>query len=45
MSFGTWYQASPDTRWHVSVSENIYPFRVTSYTPDVMLSLGMVRRR
>lgn len=45
MSFGTWYQANPATRWHVSISENIYPFQVTSYSPDVMISLGVVRRR
>lgn len=44
MSFGAWHQSHPDTLWHASFSENIYPFLVTSYTPDVMFSLGVTRR-
>ncbi len=45
MSFGIWHQADAKTRCYASIAENIYPFLVTSYTPDVMLSLGVVRRR
>ena len=45
MSFGVWHQAEVNMRWYVSVAENLYPFLVTSYTPDVMLSLGIVQRR
>ncbi|MBB6049506.1 hypothetical protein [Armatimonas rosea] len=44
-SFGAWVQQDASTRWHVSFSENIYPFLVTSYTPDVMVSLGFIRVR
>jgi len=31
-------------RAHLSLSENIFPFRTTPYGPDVMLSFGMERR-
>jgi Protein of unknown function (DUF3187) len=44
MSFGAWHQSGPDTLWHASLSENIYPPQTTSYTPDVMVSLGVTRR-
>ncbi|MCX6368180.1 MAG: hypothetical protein NTX57_15970 [Armatimonadetes bacterium] len=44
MSFGAWHEAAPGTLWHASFSENIKPFRTTSYTPDVMISLGVTRR-
>ncbi len=43
MSFGTWHQSTANTRWHASFSENIYPFQTTSYTPDIMVSLGVTR--
>ena len=45
MSFGAWHQVSLDTSWHASFSENIVPFHTTSYTPDIMASVGIVRRR
>lgn len=44
MSFGTWYRQSPTTRWYAAFAENIYPFSVTSYTPDIMVSLGTTRQ-
>ncbi|WP_309710627.1 hypothetical protein [Armatimonas sp.] len=44
MSFGAWHEAAPGTLWHAAFSENITPFHTTSYTPDVMISLGVTRR-
>lgn len=44
MSFGAWHQSGPETLWHASFSENIYPFLVTSYTPDIQFSLGVTHR-
>ena len=44
MSFGAWHRGAPGTLWHASLSENIYPLHNTSYTPDIMISLGITRR-
>lgn len=44
MSLGLQRTYTNGTRAHLSLSENIFPFRTTPYGPDVMLSFGMERR-
>ncbi len=44
MSFGLQRTYPGGTRAHLSLSENIFPFRTTPYGPDIMLSLGFERR-
>ena len=43
-SFGIWRAPSVDTRFFVSISENIAAFKVTSHAPDVQISAGIQRR-
>ncbi len=43
-SFGIWRASSTDTRFFVSLSENIAAFKVTSHAPDVQISAGIQRR-
>jgi hypothetical protein len=43
-SFGIWRAPTADTRFFVSLSENIAAFKVTSHAPDFQLSAGIQRR-
>jgi hypothetical protein len=44
MSFGFQRVSASGTRTHVSLAENVFPFRTTPYGPDVMLSFGLEKR-